>query len=227
MSDISQNILRKYSTEEIYTLIKNDILSLRIKPGQALSENELAKQYGVSRTPIHNILGKLNNEEMVEIYPQRGTYVSLLDKDFIKQILYLRVNLESELLIEASKCCNDIFIKKIENSLEQQKKLINIDNLDGLEYYEQSDMFHSLFYEMTGKKKLWEKCIVSMQSDYTRYRVLMFHMENQRERAYEEHKKLANMVINHDLKDIKSFLSEHLLTRFNEIDLGKYKDYFY
>ena len=59
-----------------YRVIKEAIMSLELKPGQAISEIELAEMLNISRTPIREVMAKLKEENLVEVLPQVGTYVS-------------------------------------------------------------------------------------------------------------------------------------------------------
>jgi len=62
--------------EQIYTVIKNRILFLEYAPGQILNENVLAKEFGVSRTPMRDVLNRLEWEKMARVIPRTGTMVN-------------------------------------------------------------------------------------------------------------------------------------------------------
>ena len=63
---------------EVYQVVKRQILSGELAPGTALSENLLAKQYQVSRTPTREALHRLAIEGLVDVVPKRGTFVAAL-----------------------------------------------------------------------------------------------------------------------------------------------------
>ena len=65
-----------------YRLVKNAIMSLQLQPGQSLSEVELAELLNTSRTPIREVLIKLKEKNLIEVYPQIGTYVSKINFQF-------------------------------------------------------------------------------------------------------------------------------------------------
>ena len=67
------------SSEEIYEDLCNKIEKLVYLPGDKISENELCKQYGVSRHIIRTAIGRLKERTLLTVYPQRGTFVSLID----------------------------------------------------------------------------------------------------------------------------------------------------
>ena len=59
-----------------YRILRNAIMYLELKPGQAISEVELAEALNISRTPIREVLTQLKEENLVEVISQVGTYVN-------------------------------------------------------------------------------------------------------------------------------------------------------
>src|SRR4051794_27041342 len=86
---------------QVYTIIREAIVSLRLLPGQALSENELATQYGVSRTPVREALIRLAGDGLVEVVPQLGTFVSRISELDVREAQFIREVLECTSLPEA------------------------------------------------------------------------------------------------------------------------------
>src|SRR4051794_15072645 len=60
----------------IYAAVRDAIVSAELEPGRQISENELAAQLGVSRTPVREAFARLRDDRLVEIVPQLGTFVS-------------------------------------------------------------------------------------------------------------------------------------------------------
>ena len=82
---------------DIYGVLKEKIQFLEMKPGERIVEADLSAEYGVSRTPVREALKRLEEEGFVSIYPQRGTYVSLIDMKLVKEMAYMRHILENEI----------------------------------------------------------------------------------------------------------------------------------
>ncbi len=91
------------SSEQIYEDLCNKIENLEYMPGDKLSENELCKIYGVTRHVIRNSLATLKQRRLVDVYPQRGTFVSLIDMNYIEDILYMRESVEQEAMYRVIK----------------------------------------------------------------------------------------------------------------------------
>lgn len=81
--------------EQSLDTLREAILSGELKPGQALTEMDLARQLGVSRAPIREALRILNSEGLVETIAYRGTTVTRLTRDDIEEIYSMRLLLES------------------------------------------------------------------------------------------------------------------------------------
>lgn len=84
----------KNFNEQVYNIIKNEIIEDKLKPGEKLSVEKISKQLGVSRTPVSNALQALERDGYVEIVSQSGTYVRKLSLEDIKSIYELREEIE-------------------------------------------------------------------------------------------------------------------------------------
>ena len=81
-----------------YRVIKEGIMSLELCPGQEISEIELAEALQISRTPIREVMTKLREENLVNVIPQVGTYVSKIKLKLIEEAAFMRFTLEKEVL---------------------------------------------------------------------------------------------------------------------------------
>lgn len=81
-------------TEQAYTRIEERIVTLKLKPGSAVSENQLAAELGLGRTPVREALQRLAREHLVKILPRRGIIVSEIDVKAQLRLLELRRELE-------------------------------------------------------------------------------------------------------------------------------------
>ncbi len=86
-------LLGDRSFDRIYRELRRRISLLVYAPGAVLSENKLAAEFGVSRTPIRRVLQALEFEGLVEISPGVGTLVTTLDLRYLKQVYALRMRL--------------------------------------------------------------------------------------------------------------------------------------
>lgn len=85
--------MAKMSQEEIYEQLRERICLLQYPPGAVLSENTLANEFGVSRTPVRSALQRLEFEGLVSSLPGVGTIVASVDLKFLKEVYALRMKL--------------------------------------------------------------------------------------------------------------------------------------
>jgi DNA-binding GntR family transcriptional regulator len=78
----------------VYAAIRDAIVRAELAPGTRLSENELADQFGVSRTPIREALGRLRDDRLVEVIPQLGTFVPRISAQAVSDAQFIREALE-------------------------------------------------------------------------------------------------------------------------------------
>src|SRR5260221_13043241 len=64
------------ASARIYSDLRIELVSLQRRPGEVISEAEIALSYGVSRTPVREAILKLADEGLLEIFPQSGIFVS-------------------------------------------------------------------------------------------------------------------------------------------------------
>ena len=88
------------TAEQVYRQILRRIIKLKLEPGQLISENQMAKEYGVSRSVIRTVFVRLQQIGFLDVYPQRGTYVSRIDLHHIEDLLILRTAVEKEVIYE-------------------------------------------------------------------------------------------------------------------------------
>ena len=110
--------------ELVYETLKQEILDLRLKPGQMISENDICERFGVSRTPVRDALRLLQEQGFAETIPYRGTYVTLLSLDNIKQMIYMRVAVETMVLRDFLEVQTPMVMEDIRHSIAQQKAVI-------------------------------------------------------------------------------------------------------
>lgn len=82
------------SKERAYECLKNWIIYSRLKPGEPLRERELAERFGISRTPLREILQRLAYQRLIDIRPRQGIFVAPIDLVTIKMIFETRLPLE-------------------------------------------------------------------------------------------------------------------------------------
>lgn len=191
----------------VYRVLKDNIMCLELKPGELLSESDLAKKLNVSRTPIREVLIKLKAEKLIEVKPQAGTYVSLIDWNLIEEAIFIRYNLEKEALREACENFSEYTLMEMEKCLFAQKLIAQKgDNL--LEFHNLDKEFHKLLFVGINKTNVWES-ICNISTHYNRMRLLA-EMKLNKEFLVDQHITYLDIIKNKNSDIIDEIVSKHI-----------------
>jgi DNA-binding GntR family transcriptional regulator len=138
---------------QVYAIAQEEIVALEFKPGQPLSEKELSLRYGVSRTPVREALLQLEDESLVEIYPQAGTFVSRISVHGVTEAQFIREALECAALRAAVGKLGAADIKRLETNLDRQRDAHAAHDVDT--FYILDEAFHQAIVEHSGYPGVW------------------------------------------------------------------------
>jgi DNA-binding GntR family transcriptional regulator len=170
LSPIQQNTLAELVTKRL----RDAIVSRQLQPGERLTEPSLAKQLGVSRSPIREALHFLEQERLVSSKTNRGTYVWDPTEDDVDEILSLRVMLESLAAEWVTETLTEEDFTYLEAAIEREKQAIADGDL--LELIHQDRQFHEYVLCKASHSRLleWWQQIMS-QWEVLIYRRLQHH----------------------------------------------------
>jgi len=141
---------------------------LAVLPSEALSEKELSLQLGVSRTPVREALIRLADEGLIDILPQRGSFVAPIRIKDVEEAQFIRESLEVAVMRRLAGHCSPQFLAGIRANLAAQERAVSDKNGDL--FLELDEAFHRGFCEEAGLSKSWRVIqTVKLQMDRVRY----------------------------------------------------------
>jgi len=145
----------KYRVKEaVISYLRASIIRGDIKPGEILHESEMQEKFGVSRPPIREALVQLTQEGLIRTFPKKGSVVTEINKEHLKQSLFVRSNLEAsniELLLQNIDAAG---LLQLEESNEEQFRLLQNENFPAL--YDSMDRFHFILFSLNNLSRVWE-----------------------------------------------------------------------
>ena len=223
-----KNKIYKNRGELVFETLKQEILDLELKPGQIISENEICEKFGVSRTPVREAVRRLQEQGFVNSVPYSGTQVTLLNLDNIKQMIYMRVAVETMVMRDFMEIATPLWLEEVHHMIRSQEALIQEKRFEPEQFYRMDADMHAVWFRATGKKKLWDM-IQAQQLHYTRFRMLDFVTETDFTRIIKEHTELFKLMEKKDIKGLEQALKEHLYYSTKRMKYQievEYKDYF-
>ncbi|MGL5329502.1 MAG: GntR family transcriptional regulator [Peptostreptococcaceae bacterium] len=198
-----------------YRVLKDNIMSIQLKPGDLLSESDLSQKLNISRTPIREVLMKLKSEHLIEVKPQSGTYISLIDWNLIEEAVFMRYTLEKEVLRQACESFPEDLVMELEKNIFAQSLIINKPDND-IEFHDLDKEFHKLLFLGTNKVHIWDS-ITSISTHYNRMRLLS-EMKSNKEQIVNQHKVYLDMIKNKSVDGIENVIKGHIKSPIREWD---------
>ncbi|MGD9567594.1 MAG: GntR family transcriptional regulator [Sedimentibacter sp.] len=197
-------------SQKAYLELRNDIYRNKIKPGDCLSENLIASELNMSRTPVREALRILENEDLVEIKDGIGIYVKTILLSDIEDIFEVRKVLEA-LAFKTS--MNRITDEEITNLEEKFKKLM-LDFNNGIDV--PMDSFVSVDWELD--ELIVNKCknnyIISIMNDIKakiiRYQYMSYEALNDVVESTSQHLRILSLIRERNLKELIDANGKHI-----------------
>jgi DNA-binding GntR family transcriptional regulator len=135
-----------------YEAIRDSILSGQLVPGDVVNEMALAKQLGISRTPVREALLELASQGLVEILPRKGVRIKYFTEQDVNEVCEIRELIELAVVEGLARKGTNRSLSDLESALEQQKKAL--DNGDILEFLRADRVFHIALTNLTDNRRL-------------------------------------------------------------------------
>lgn len=220
----SERLEHESAKQYAYRILRRNILLLDMKPGEAIVEKDVSTKLRLSRTPVREALLDLSRERLVEIYPQRGTRVALMDSRLVDQGRFLRETVELALLEVACKSFTEEHIARLEQNLAEQES--ESKNGDLINFFLKDNDFHRILFTACHKETVFD-AIGFYMPHFTRERMLRLQMFNPEELLC-DHRNILEAIKRRDCRTAKLHLSEHLdhVMCDQQILLEAYPEYF-
>ena len=135
-------------------VLKENIISLDLEPGTSISENELAMELGLSRTPVREAIIDLAKASLIETYPQRGSFVALIDPKMVEEARFLRRILDTAVIEVACDEIDEDGIKLLEDNVVLQEFYLTKGMTDKI--FDLDNQFHKDIFTVAKKDIIYE-----------------------------------------------------------------------
>jgi DNA-binding GntR family transcriptional regulator len=197
----------------VYNTLRRRILTLELPPGAALSENELAAELGVSRTPVRESLILLTEEGLVQVFPQVGTFVSRVDANKVADAQFIRESIELASLADMPDDPDPQLVVELRTNLERQ----HAPDIEIEEFFALDEQFHQGLLGLSGHASVWPT-VVAAKGHLDRARRLGLQANESTLRFADEHAAVLDAVLTADLVLARDRMRTHLRSVFGDIE---------
>lgn len=209
---------------QVHEILRDRILKVQLVPGTVLSRASLQLEFGVSQTPVRDALMRLQEEGMVDVYPQYATVVAKIDIDHARQAQFLRLSIELEAVRRLTEETPAETAAELGDILARQKALARPETYDTFDSIDRE--FHRKLYEKTGILQLWSN--VRRQSVHLdRLRRLNLPMPGKMHTVLTDHEAIVAAIASGKPEAATAALRTHLSGTLSIIDVisAEYPDY--
>ena len=193
--------------QKAYSIIKEMIMERKLLPGQKIPQEKLARDLGISRTPLISALKFLEQEKLVESVPRRGFFVRLFSKEEMVNIFELREVLEGLAARRAASKISDSQIAELRGFFKKFKRQKNIS--DYRAYAREDRRFHNFVIDV-GAKEFLKSILLTTNIISFSYQVLdsegLIRPPNQ---TIREHLAVIEAIRNRDPQASEELMRQH------------------
>lgn len=194
-------------SDTICEVLRQDILSGKLKPGERLMEVRYAEQLGVSRTPLREAMRKLELEGLVTIVPRHGAHVTVISKKDVEEVLEVRTVLDGLAAALALQHLSKSDTEEMEELLYQFEKSVAAHDLEA--QIKTDEAFHEYIYMKSENERLISMNH-SIKDHIYRCRVLYLKDFSDTSQVVQEHRALLRAFLESDTHKVRALSEEHV-----------------
>lgn len=202
----------------VHNIILDNIISLELPPGTAVSENELSLSLQVSRTPVREALIEMSRMGLIEILPQKGSFVTKIDGELIEEAQFMRLSLETSVMrLACRQGIPEHCFKRMKENLERQKELLHSPDAYSA-FLELDNLFHKLLFESVSKLRTYE-FLKHQMVHFDRLRTLTYQTmkDSKTAQTINDHENILYALEKKDSELAELVMTLHLTRHQNEI----------
>jgi DNA-binding GntR family transcriptional regulator len=198
--------------DRVHRELRSMAMTFRFLPGERINEAILAKELGVSRTPLREALNRLSTEGFLTFSVNNGFYRKSLDVKEIFDLYEFRMHLELSAIKLAVERASDDQLAEIENFLTEsarEEPSRTVDDLVALD-----EQFHEMLMKLTGNVQMLDSLRnINARIQFVRW----LDMTERRSETQSQHKHIVAALRNRDRRECERLISDHITRRLDQI----------
>lgn len=202
--------------QQVHHYLRREIIDGKLLPRTPLSEQDLAQQLKLSRTPVREALIKLADEGLVDIYPQFGTFVAPIKLPEVFDSQFVRESLECAALERAVERIDQDQTAQLKRILDSQRAHQRAGERDA--FFAADEEMHAYLMGVAGHAAVWA-LVENAKAQMDRVRHLSMRSELKLSSVIQEHGAIVDRVVNRDREGALSALRAHLRGLFRSVEI--------
>jgi DNA-binding GntR family transcriptional regulator len=197
---------------QVYRILREQIIQAELQPGERLSESDVAKTLSVSRQPVREAFIKLSEEGLVQVLPQRGTFITKISVASVMDVRFVREAIEADIVRLVAEQHASETVAELRRQIAQQKE---VQHDDRTAFLRLDERFHFTLASAAGKAFAWS-VIESVKAQMDRVRFLSVD-DMQIGRLIDQHERIVDGIAAGDQAGAEQALRLHLREILNSL----------
>lgn len=197
---------RETGRDYAFRVIKDNIICLELEPGCMISENELAAELGLSRTPVREALIALSKAKVVEITPQKRSIVAPIDEVLVEEARFTRLVLECAVVTLVCQTVTETDLIRLDENVKLQESYVESGPLEPI--MELDNQFHKHLFAIAKKRQVFD-LVQNMAIHFDRVRNIALNGIHDLE-IVEDHRRILEAIRQQDAVQASQVMEVHL-----------------
>ena len=203
---ILERFARESGRDYALRTLKENIIRAELEPGAYISENELAAQLGLSRTPVREALIELSRCKAVEISPQKRSQVAYIDEALVEEARFARKVLEPAVAAQVCATATGEDLLRLDENVKLQEFFRSSGQLDSIMALD--DTFHKILFDIAEKPELYD-LVRNIAIHFDRVRCLALNVI-QDVAIVDDHRAFLEALRRRDAAQAQTLMEQHL-----------------
>jgi DNA-binding GntR family transcriptional regulator len=200
--------------KKVLNYLREKILSGALSPDERLIETKIAKEIGVSRTPVREALHSLEQERLVKAIPRVGYVVTRMQKEEVEEICEIRVAIEGLAIKRAIERAQKQLVKDLRKNILRQRRELSKGNLRA--YVDLDAQFHEVSAVLSGSSRLIDMTQM-LRRHMLRFRIQSLYIIETALKSLKGHERILDAVEKGNPKSAVVFLEQHLKSAKDDV----------
>lgn len=193
--------------QQAYEFIKTQIMTLGFKPGEYITDTQIANQLSISRTPVREAFYRLEKEGLLIYEARRGWMIYTLSLENINDIFDIKEVVEGMVARKAADCQDEILKTALREALTRMESAAIEQNADA--WLEADKHLHGILFQMAGNE-LASRIVANLNDQWHRVRLGFVALQGRTIRSADEHRSIIESILAGDGEEAERRMRAHL-----------------
>lgn len=192
---------------QVYDILRGAIIDLKLRPGVPINKELISNQLSISKTPVSEAISRLEENGLLEVFPQHGTFVPKIRESDVRQGAFLRRALEVAAVREVAARATQEEIEELRKNMRYQESALSAGDLE--DFHARDEQFHQMICRFTGYPRL-PRLVDGSRGQLDRVRKLLLPDPSRPAETIPEHLKILKAIEARDPDAAARAMKNHL-----------------